>query len=402
MQPSTLCGVFCLAATLSAQGPPAEPQAQSHGIDWKDLTSTGIPIRFYGFLRLDVDYDTARMNSVSLPFTVDPENGVNAKQDDNEFTMDPRLTRFGMDVRPGEVGGMKVNGKLEIDFQNFVAGVPESRATPRMRLAWIDLMGDEFGLRVGQDWDVIAPLYPAAENESLLWNSGNIGDRRAQIQGRWVPEGSAFDVKASLGLTGAVSNEDLDTPPSNQDGFDSGMPQVQVRVGMKTDLLVEKQPASIGAWGAIGRTETDTAFGGQHRFDIWVAGIDAEVPLCETCRVRGEGWTGENLADFRGGVGQSINTATGREIGATGGWAAFVYHPSDKTELHVGYGTDDPDNADVPAGKPTRNLAGWVGTIVDWPCGLRTGFDTTYWETDWKGLGLGNTIRFNLYFQYNF
>ena len=34
----------------------------------------------------------------------------------------------------------------------------------------------------------------------------------------------------------------------------------------------------------------------------------------------GEWWTGKNLSDFRGGIGQGIDAATGREIRSSGGW----------------------------------------------------------------------------------
>jgi len=409
MQPRPLSlALLALAASLAAQGgtqststPPTSQDGKT-AIDWKDLTRSGIPIKFYGFFRFDAYYNTARMNSVVTPFTVTQENGVAAKQDDNEFFLDPRLTRFGFDVTPSKVGDTQVSGKLEIDFANFPAGVADSRATPRIRLAWIDVMGDEFGFRVGQDWDVISPLYPAVNSETLMWNAGNTGDRRPQIQGRYTPKESAFDVKAALGLTGAVSNEDLDTPTGQRDGYDSGMPNVQVRVGVKSDLLVEKHPAEFGLWGAVGETETDNAFGGKHRFGIWIAGLDASVPLSSELTFRGEAWTGQNLGDFRGAIGQSINTTTGEEIGATGGWGEIVFQATKQTRFHVGGTTDDPDNSDVQSGRPQRNIAGYVGTVVDWDCGVRSGLDVIYWETDWKGQGVGNTVRFDLYFQYNF
>src|SRR5262249_40430710 len=132
MQPRPLSlALLALAASLAAQGgqsTSSQPTSQDGkaAIDWKDLTRSGIPIKFYGFFRLDTYYNTARMNSVVTPFTVTQENGVAAKQDDNEFFIDPRLTRFGVDVTPSKVGDTQVSGKLEIDFANFPAGVADS------------------------------------------------------------------------------------------------------------------------------------------------------------------------------------------------------------------------------------------------------------------------------------
>lgn len=393
-----------LVIALPAQDPGAA--APAPGLSWKDLTKSGIPIKFYGFLRLDAYYNTAKANSVVLPATVLPENGTTAKRNDNQFFLDPRLTRLGVDVDPGTVGGTRVLGKLEMDFANFPTGSTESRPTPRIRLAYIDLFQDELGLRIGQDWDTISPLFPAANHELLMWNAGNLGDRRAQIQGRWAAKDSGFDLKVALGLTGAINGQDLDTgnaPPNNgEDGFDSGMPHLQVRAGLKTDLLVEQKPADLGVWGAIGRTETDRRFNGENRWDIWLLGGDWTVPLCETLNLRGEAWVGQNLGDFRGGIGQTINTTKGREIGSAGGWAELVYACTKQTRFHVGASLDDPDNGDLNNGNPKRNQTGYVGTVVDWDSGLRTGFDVIYWETNWFDQGIGNMVRFNLYFQYNF
>lgn len=392
------------AAGLAAQA--AQAPAEPSPVTWKDLTRSGLPIKFYGFFRLDTYYNTARMDNVIIPSRVLSET----KRNDDQFAMDPRLTRFGFDVTPAPVDGVKVAGKLEVDFANFPTGSSESRATPRIRLAYIDVQKDEFALRVGQDWDVVSPLFPAVNHELLMWNAGNTGDRRAQIQGRWTAS-PTFELKAALGLTGAVNNEDIDATAGERDGFDSGMPNVQVRAGTKPFTLVEKAPAEIGFWGMYGRTETDTFFNGEDRFQSWLAGADFTVPMTAKLKLRGEAWTGENLGDVRGGIGQTINTATGQEIASSGGWAEFVYNHTKQTQFHVGASLDDPKNSDLSLtlanANRRRNQSAYLGTMVDWDGGLRTGLDAIYWQTEYTGAdgtngSSGNGLRFDLYFQLNF
>jgi len=399
MNKTLVLAAAALAASLSAQDPSA-PAPTPAPTNWKDLTRYGLPIKFYGFFRFDTYYNTARMDNVVIPSRVQSET----KRNDDQFHMDPRLTRFGFDVKPEPVGGCQLWGKLEIDFANFpTATTPaESRATPRIRLAFLDIAQDEFGLRVGQDWDVISPLYPAVNNELLMWNAGNLGDRRAQIQGRYAPKDGKFDLKAALGLTGAVNNQDLDTPAGERDGFDSGMPHLQVRAGTKPFAMVEKKPVELGVWGLFGRIETDTSFNGETRFDEWALGLDLQFPLCDTLTLRGEVWTGENLGDVRGGIGQTINITTGREIGSTGGWGELVYAYSPKTKFHVGGTMDDPDNSDLAATNPKRNLSGYAGTNMKWESGLMTGLDAIFWQTEYVGALDGNGIRFDLWFQFDF
>ena len=408
----SLLAAAALVAAIPAQDAPKP--ADPRPITWKDLVGSGTPLRFYGFFRLDAYYNTARMDSVVVPSRVLPET----KRNDDQFFLDPRLTRFGVDVMPAEVEGAKVAGKLEIDFANFPTGSSESRATPRIRLAYLDIAKDQYGLRVGQDWDIVSPLFPAANGELLMWNAGNLGDRRAQIQGRWNndvdPSKATFGLKAALGLTGAVNNEDLDTGTAagERDGFDSGMPHLQVRAGCKAWKPVDSKPAAdLGAWGMFGRTQTDTAFNGETRFDTWCGGLDFTLPLTATFTTRGEVWTGQNLGDMRGGIGQTINTATGEEIASSGGWVELVYEYSKQTKFHAGATLDDPKNDDLSLtlanANKRRNQTAYLGTVVDWDTKVRTGFDVIYWETDYTGAdgtngSSGNSVRCNLYFQFNF
>jgi hypothetical protein len=380
------------------QDPAAKTQTSSVPVDvppppinWKELTGKGLPIKFYGFFRFEVHYNTARMDSVVIPTRMLPETdgtpgAGEAKRNDDQISFDPRLTRFGVELTPVKVGETTVTGKLEMDFANFPTGTSESRATPRMRLGYIDVAEGDVALRVGQDWDTISPLFPSVNNEMLMWNAGNLGDRRPQMTGRWKP-GTDTELKATLGLTGAINNEDLDGGAANseRDGF--------------------------GVWGMVGRTETDTAFGGEHRFDTWTGGVDVMMPLTSSLTLRGEGWVGENLGDVRGGMGQTINTSTGNEIGSAGGWAELVFAVTGKTKFHVGGSLDDPNNDDLSTtlanANRRRNQAAYCGTAVEWDSGVRTGLDVTYWQSEYMGAtgtngSTGNGIRCDLWFHLAF
>lgn len=381
--------------------------AQDQAISFKDLVGSGKPIQFYGFVRMDAYYNTARASSVIIPATVLPEDTAVAKRNDDQFALDPRLTRFGMKINGGDYDGMKLSARLETDFANFVAGVAESRPTPRIRLAYIDIDNETWDFRIGQDWDTISPIYPAVNHELLMWNAGNLGDRRAQF--RATMHSGPISWSSSLGLTGAINNQDLDAGSTfvERDGFDSGMPHLQTRLGYRKKPEGGGADLDLGVWGMFGRLETDTAFNGDTRFDTWVLGIDFQVPLGEQLTFRGEAWHGQALGDVRGGIGSTVNTAAasagfGNEVTATGGWAEFVYQCDKNMRLYAGGTTDDPDADDLAPGNADLNLTGYVGTTVDINPDLRVAFDTIYWETDWLGVGTGNMVRFDLYFQFNF
>src|SRR5213075_2902130 len=78
----------------------------------------------------------------------------------------------------------------------------------------------------GQTWDIISPLFPSPNDDTLMWNAGNIGDRRPQFRYTYEPARRPLSVSVGLGLTGAIDAQDLDAN-GIRDGEDSGLPNVQ-------------------------------------------------------------------------------------------------------------------------------------------------------------------------------
>ncbi|MEE9392566.1 MAG: hypothetical protein V3W41_08690 [Planctomycetota bacterium] len=379
--------------------------------DWTPATKSGLPIRFYGFIRMDAYWNSARATDPIIPFGVLPEGVNGIGRNDSQFALDPRLTRFGFDVDAGEIAGAKVTAKLETDFANFPSGSTESRATPRIRLAYINFDFGELDLRIGQDWDVVSPLYPAVHSELLLWGVGNLGDRRAQVQLIWNtgdPKGFAFTAELSAGLTGAVDGADNDGigGRSNIDGFDSGHPHGQLRLGGSFSSWVTAERAAIGFWGYVASLETDTRYDGNDRYTPFTVGVDIVLPLFDRVSLRGEAWFGQALSDLRGNILQDINTATGKEISGWGGFAEIHWQATDTLRLAVGGSIDDPDNGDLNFGVSGENRAlNWtvyLSSKLDLGGGLTTGLDVIYWETQWLDSGIGNLLRANYWIQLNF
>jgi len=360
-------------------------------------TKAGAFVTLYGFLRLDLYYDTARMNNIVVPTVVLPETG---SRNNEEFALDVNLTRVGFLFNFGTLGNLALTGKLETDFSNYPSGTSPSRPVPRIRLAYFQVEAEKWWLRAGQDWDVISPLYPNVNHETLMWNCGNTGDRRPMIE--WFYKGTGkITAHVALGLTGAVSNADQDGD-GERDGFDSGLPNVQGRVALNQNGWVAEKKIVVGFWAAVGRLQVTNAFNGENDFTMWVTGVDITIPITAQLLWRGEVWYGAALGDLRGNIGQSVNPVTGEEVEGPGGWGELVFRPNEQWECYVGGSLDDPDNGTVPAGGPTQNWSGWVGVRRHWSKTFRTTFDVLYWETEYEGGGLGNTIRFNIWTSIDF
>lgn len=378
------------------------------------LTSKGSKFKLYGFLRLDAMYDDSRMNNTQLPAyvlsedpTAPPGTGVGPDANQSDFTMHPRLTRLGLDFDGGAVkslDGSKVAGKLEIDFYG---GGSESRAGVRMRHAYLTLAGDEWQLLAGQTQDLIAPLNPAVNNDFVMWGSGNLGDRRPQVRFEFDPKlecGQLF-FQGMAGLTGAIDPKDLDAGGTYGNGFrdgeTSGRPTLQARAAFRYPTT-EKSNLEIGVWGHDAREDPDTTIAGRHRFKSHALGMDASVPLVgDALWIKGEYFQGENLTDVRGGILQGVNTTTGDEIHARGGWAELGFKASGTSTLYLGYAFDDPDEDDLGTGGRDKNKV-WYGAVRFNFDPIEVGIEYLNWTTEYVGFDDGTANRIGAYISYKF
>jgi len=365
-------------------------------------------LAFYGFLRLDVLLDDSRPNHAQVIHSVRSEDpaapaSIGAKKNDGDFTMHPRLTRFGIDfdgptIEP--LGDAKVTAKLEIDFYNLLpSGITSnSREFIRMRHAWLKLGWEHFALYAGQWEDLIAPIFPIVNSDLVMWGAGNLGDRRPQIRPEWT--NGLFTLAAMIGLTGADDGQDLDAD-GVLDGEDSGLPTVQARVGLSIDGWVEKQKTVVGVWGHWAEEEVATPIAGTEEFTSHAIGADLTLPLLNNLWLKGEIWMGQNLDDVRGGAFQGINSSTGQEIDAYGGWVELGWKPIDVYAVTLGASFDNPDDEDLPGtGRDLNRILYLANRFTFGP--VEIGADYLYWTTEYVSFGDGTDNRFNFFISYKF
>ncbi|MCA9729581.1 MAG: hypothetical protein KC729_17975, partial [Candidatus Eisenbacteria bacterium] len=299
--------------------------------------------------------DDSAMSNDQFPGWVLRESDAN--ENDARMTIHPRLSRLGARMK-GIVLDEKTTGSLtvEIDFQN---GGSESRETPRMRHAFFQIDRGQASFLIGQTWDLFSPLYPAANNDGLMWNAGNLGDRRPQARVALHPamggEGQ-IELAAGIAMAGAIDNADLDGN-GVMDGLDAAAPMLEGRLGIQQPMGQGKLKAGVSGHWATKQLGDSVAAALPAHEDItsWSAGLDLSVPLGGKATLEAEAWTGENLADVRGGIGQAVNFATGDPIASTGGWANVTFQASPKVTLAAGGSLDNPKDEDLPVGGRTLN-----------------------------------------------
>lgn len=346
----------------------------------------------YGFVRLDVIFDDSRMQSVNSASWVESEGPAN--QDDKELSLHPRLTRLGMKLDPADVGsGFRASGQIEVDFQN---GGSESREALRMRHGFVQLAHGGFELLGGQTWDLVSPLYPAANSDAMMWNAGNPGDRRPQLRMTMRPKvgGGKARLAIAAGMPNAINNQDLDSN-GQLDGLDAAVPTTQV--------LAEIEGAHVlaGVWGHIAQDRVSVA-GNQHNFTGELVGGHLRIMPGSKITIQGEGFWGQNGTDVRVGIGQGINLAADDVIRTAGGWAEMGVKVSPRYDVTFGGSIDQPHENDLADGARRQNTALYL--VQHWKPLDHTSIGLEYlrWNTLYVNRGAGRANRVNAHLTYSF
>jgi hypothetical protein len=387
---------------------PAAPKVEAakppETIKWNEITAGGSKIKLYGFLRLDAVGDSQRPNNPQAPQFITSPDASGNKAGAGNFGMTAKFTRLGIDFtgpRVAKLGDAKLSGRYEMDF--FGTFGAESRANARIRFAWMKLNWEHASVVIGQDWQIVAPLLAVPNQHTDMFYVGNVGDRRPLIKTEWkqkVGAGNLF-LQGGIGATGTSDSEDLDAD-GFRDGETSKRPNIEGRVAYAQSLWVKDKPMTIGFGGLYGWEKTIKPIAGRTDFNPKLVAFDYVLPLTKKIDLRGENWKGSHLTDFRGGINQAVNLATGREIRSRGGWSELKLTANSFYSFHTGLTDDDPLDGDLPVNARTRNRSGYFGTRVTPSANFTFGFDFLRWKTDYKGLSSGIDNRVNLIFQYNF
>lgn len=359
------------------------------------------PLSIYGFARLDMLVNDSSMSSLEDPSYVEPE--VATGQMDGELTMTPRLSRLGLGIDQWEIKGSRVTGegKLEIDFAGG-SGVN----TIRLRHAYGAInfgRKQEAQLLMGQTFDLMSPLFPAAQNDGQLRHAGNIGDRRAQVRLTLQPTN-----KVQMAVAGAapstVDRRDLDGDGAVDAMMSTAKPMVQWLVEYRTRLgkpRYDDDGEESGGTGDVVRLgvsgHVTAAPRGDERSASSLAG-HFFLPFAPMLVVLGEGYVGNNMADLGGGIGQGIHPMTNRMVRSIGGWVELAMLPTKRHMYAVGTSIDVARGSDLQDGDRERN--GTIYNVLRYkprPT-LQLGLEHLYWKTEYKNMGQGVANRFDVHF----
>ncbi|MCH9812442.1 MAG: porin [Epsilonproteobacteria bacterium] len=339
------------------------------------VVADDIKLKPYGFLRVDAIGHSAEFNNNQAPILVQKQPA--GREVDTGLTIHPRLTRLGVDISKELDAESSLNGRVEVDFQN---GGSESRELLRLRHAYIEYQKDNYSILAGQTWQTVSRMYPTVNADTLMWGTGNTGDRSPQIRFAYhlpVASEGKLDFEVALQQIGTVENKG-----QAKTNFGS-QPAYQGRVAFGMPIWTE-QPMHI-ALGYHTATETIAEKGfGEKEFDQTGIFAELELPITSYLSLRGEYFSGKNISDLRGGILLGLNPITDEEVDTTGYWIESSIKATDAIHVSLGYSQDDPDDEQVVAGYPSLNEATWATVHYKALEDLTFGMEMIRWATEYK------------------
>ncbi|OGS06914.1 MAG: hypothetical protein A2270_00570 [Elusimicrobia bacterium RIFOXYA12_FULL_51_18] len=328
---------------------------------------------FYGQVKTDVVYDEHGVTGDDYMQYV-----VSKHDNERDFRMSARGTRLGFDI----TDGANVSGKIETDFiglSESVGGTAGSTTDLRLRHAYVNVKAGKLEILAGQTWHLLPLEFSGTNNEFALGYSGVLWFRAPQLR---------VTYKRSDRLTYALAVVRPTRKLTDSEGTASGFPQVQAQAQLKAGT------AKFTLMGAVGQWRNTTT--GQ-RGDITLADLGYNIPLNSLVTLNGQLWTGRNLYDFLGGIG---NMGYGSdEVKASGGFANINVKPEGKFSYNAAYGIDDPVNKKIAAAATakTKNMT-MLANVVYLYDKVTVTMEAARQITEYK-LSTGFKTLFNMHYQ---
>ena len=313
---------------------------------------------FYGFVKLDAHIQDSGMNSIIA--------ARYANEGDGNTALTAMNTRFGFKWNIAELAsGWKIAAQAEWDL--FDSSANQMRF--RTRHANFTLAKENSKFLFGQFWDVFGPIGPTTLNTNgYLWQTGNVGFRRAQI--RYTYSTGIFNIAVSI------------NDPTSAEARSTYMPILESRIGLN---LGKKGKIMIGVSGVYGSEshnsavvvdETETPY--ENDVNILGVCLDWTIPFSKFTFM-GEFTVGQNLKNFLSKAHVYDNAAAMEIEGAkvTAFWTELVYHACKKFTAGAGYAFESLDEEQLGNGALNDTNGIFVGIKYMIGSGVSFGLEYT-------------------------
>ncbi len=293
--------------------------------------------------------------------------GPAAGIDDSRFTVSGQQSILGLNIAGPDLGSFQSGANVAVNFfgEQPIANNPGLF----FLLAWTELKNDQWRFWIGQDADGIGRQNTNSPSWASHKMQGNVGQLRPGFRmERYFQGTELFSSALYFGLTQQAVNDFIAVP--DVAGIDNGWPNVELR--WETTLGGDgagPRPMLLAIGGLIGETRAvdNLAMAGINVSKSWAVIPELRMEG-ERVGFQGEGFVGQAIGTYNGGIGQSLNPTNGEAIYSAGGFGEFFWKMTPYLTTSVGYGVDDPRDRDLGLITPTvgqraRNESYWVNFI---------------------------------------
>ena len=287
---------------------------------------------------------------------------VPANVPDSRFNFSGQQTTLGFNLSGPQFGTFQGGGVIAFNF--FGDRPIQNNPGVFFILGYAQLQNDRWRIWAGQDADSIGRQNTNSPAWTTHKQSGNFGQIRPGFRAeRFFALSDKLSTSFYVGLTQQVVLDFIANPLVA--GTDNGWPNVEMRWevgwGEQGDT---GRPVMLALGGLIGETRA-VDFAGLP--EPTVSTTWAVIPECRIQIGRwgfqGEAFVGDALGTYNAAIGQSLNLSTDEAIYTAGGFGEFFCNLSPKWTVSVGYGIDNPREADLDADQRLRNETYWVNAI---------------------------------------
>jgi hypothetical protein len=381
---TTLKALLLLLAPAACVLPPSAARGQTVSL-LKDSVHVKVVANFSALVVVSSD----RPFTAGDPFFLLPESpfGFNT----NTFDLHARQTNFGLEFTGPKIKGLTTGATFLVLIQNDNLFVDAYGFLPF--LAFGDLRNDKWLFAAGLNYDVFNPIDPHVLPIALLYGSGNLGTYRGQVRlERYFDPSPDAHYAIQLAVGEPVASVVTDNRRLLED---SGWPNVELRFSAGSGAVRERlggrkvRTAQVGVSSVIGQLRTTgivTTIGqieSPDRAVVEVLGVGLDVQLAFGKRfgILAEGYLGEGLGEYGGGVMQSFNSITFDVIRSRGGFAEAYVYILDNLHLHGGYGIDNPENEDLDILQIKRNQSAYASLFWDLSSIVELSLEADYRKT---------------------
>jgi X-X-X-Leu-X-X-Gly heptad repeat protein len=345
-------------------------------------------IALFGALSGEMVFAEDRPIIPSAITLITPDFGTDTKTAD----VHAKSTYLGAAVIGPCVGSLQVGGFVLAYLYGEI--VTEDVPGIFFARAYGELKNDFWRFSFGLDGDLVVPLYPTTINWSIANGVGNMGYQRAQFRvERYICPYANSQWTLQFALTDPTVTSFANFNLSEGLQESNGWPNLEGRVvwgwGPKCELAGEvKRTVEVGVSGLVGELRR-TGLGPPVVEDVWACGLDAQMRLTDWCGVKGELFSGQTIGTYNAAIVQNFN-ANREGIRSRGGWGEFYVYWTPCLHSHFGYCVDNPRNADLTAGLPSRNELVYGNIFWDLTASIELGFEISRWETSYMAPLVGN------------